>query len=391
LRNTFAVAQIALAVALVIGAALMSKGIVAMMHSADRYDPSHKLIFTVHLPQAQYSTPVVRSIWYKHSLDRLREIPGVKQAELSNALPLSDQGWQDGFEIENRPREPGRFQTAFRIPVSPGYFTAFHIPIIAGRGFAQSDDLGSKFVAIVSRRFAAQNFPDADPIGHRIRLGVGSKDLTPWITIIGVTEDADYNLFLRVNAGTVYLNVAQLPPVDETYSLVTDGNASAVAPMARKALAQIDEGLPLDDLEDYAQFMHEKLIGLDYVAALLGTDAVIALLLAAIGIFGVMANLVAERTREIGVRLALGARREDVLLIILRRASILMTCGLGFGLVGAFALARGVASLLYGVSPNDALVFGVTTASIAAIALLSSWIPARRAAAIDPIIALRDE
>jgi ABC-type antimicrobial peptide transport system permease subunit len=149
--------------------------------------------------------------------------------------------------------------------------------------------------------------------------------------------------------------------------------------------------LPLDGVETYAQFMNEKLIGLTYVAAMLGTDALIALLLASIGIFAVMANSVAERTREIGVRLAMGARRQDVLRMILGRATILTGTGLGVGLLLAVGLAHGVANLLYGVSPNDPVVFGGITASIAAIALVSSWIPARRAAIIDPIKALRDE
>jgi ABC-type antimicrobial peptide transport system permease subunit len=149
--------------------------------------------------------------------------------------------------------------------------------------------------------------------------------------------------------------------------------------------------LPLDGVETYAQYMHEKLIGLAYVAVMLATDALIALLLAAIGIFGVMANMVGERTREIGVRLAMGAQREDVLRMILRRATILTATGLGMGLLIAVGLAHGVANLLYGVSPNDPVVFGGITTAIATVALVSSWIPARRAARIDPMVALRDE
>jgi ABC-type antimicrobial peptide transport system permease subunit len=208
---------------------------------------------------------------------------------------------------------------------------------------------------------------------------------------VGVVEEADYSLWLRTNPPAVYTDVAQLPPSGTTYSVTTTGDPLAVAPAARKALAELDPTLPLDDLQTYKQFIHERLTGLFYVAAMLGFDAVIALLLAAIGIFGVMANLVGERTREIGVRLALGAQREDVLRMILRRAGWLTGAGGCIGLAMAFGLAHGVASLLYEVSPNDPIVFATITAAITAIALMASWLPARRAAHIDPMTALRDE
>jgi ABC-type antimicrobial peptide transport system permease subunit len=158
-----------------------------------------------------------------------------------------------------------------------------------------------------------------------------------------------------------------------------------------KALAAIDPGLPLDSVETYEKHVHEQLTGMFYVAAMLGFDALVALVLAAIGIFGVMANLVGERTREIGVRLAMGAQRADVLRMILRRAAWLTAAGVLTGLVLAFALAHGVANLLFEVRPDDPLVFtGITTAVIA-VAMLASWLPARRAARIDPMVALRDE
>ena len=315
----------------------------------------------------------------------------MKHAELTSALPLSDYPSLHDCQIENRPLAPGKFQSALRIQVSSGYFAAFHIPMISGRGFNQDDDLRSQPVAIVSRRFVVRYFPAESPLGHRIRMGSGPKDMTPWMTIVGVVDEADYTLFERLDAGAVYLSMAQEPPADTTYSVITDGDPFAIAPAARKALAALDPALPLDELGTYAQFMHEKLIGLAYVAVMLGTDALIALLLAAIGIFSVMANLVGERTREIGVRLAMGARREDVFRMILRRATILTATGLGLGLLLAFLLAHGVANLIYGVSPDDPLVFGSVTAAIAAIALVASWIPARCAADINPIAALRDE
>jgi putative ABC transport system permease protein len=176
-----------------------------------------------------------------------------------------------------------------------------------------------------------------------------------------------------------------------TYAITTHGDPLAIAAAARKALEALDPTLPLDNVETYAHSIHEGLTGMFYVAATLAFDALIALLLAAIGIFGVMANLVGERTREIGVRLALGARREDVLGMILRRAAWLTGAGVSAGLLLAFGLAHMAANLLYEVRPGDPVVFATITVSIASTALLASWLPARRASHIDPMVALRDE
>jgi putative ABC transport system permease protein len=391
LRNIFAVSQIALAVALVIGAALMSKGMGAMLHMADAFKPSKVLTFNVTLPAARYDTSRKQAAWYAASLEKLRALPSVAHAEVTMALPYCDMGWLDGFEIENRATVPGKLQSALHISVSEGYFGALHIPIVSGRVFNQSDSMDSQPVALVSRRFATQYFPGGNALGHRIRMGAARDSHARWLTIIGIAEETSYSLWDQAPHPAIYMDVAQMPPSGATYTVMTDGDPQALAPAARKALAAIDSTLPLDTVETYAQLMHDSLIGLIYASVLLVVDALIALLLAAIGIFAVMANLVGERTREIGVRLAMGARREDVLGMILRRASWLTGTGVGIGLLLAFGLAHGVANLLYGVRPDDPLVFGTITAAIVGIAFLASWFPARRAAHIEPMAALRDE
>ena len=390
LRNVFAVLQISLAVALVIGAALMSKGMWSLLHLADVYQPKQMLTFDVSLPAARYDTPQKLAGWYADSLAKLRALPGVASAEVTSALPYSDNGWNRQVAIENRPVMPGKIQDALNLPVSAGYFDAMHIRLIAGRGFTHSDSLASLAVAVVSRRFASQYFPGENSLGHRIRMGrPDSHD--PWLTIVGVAEETPYTLWDQTPYSVVYMSVAQVPPTDVTYAVVTNGDPLALADPARKTLAGLDPLLPVNLVETYAQLIHESLIGLIYAAVMLSIDALIALLLAAIGIFGVMANLVGERTREIGVRLAMGARREDVLVLILRRASWLTAAGIGSGLLLAFALAHLVANLLRGVRADDPAVFASITAVIAAIALASSWIPARRAAHVDPMQALRSE
>jgi putative ABC transport system permease protein len=391
LRNLLAVSQIALAVTLVIGAALMCKGALGMLHETDQYNPTHMLTFQVHLPAARYDTPQKKAGWFNESLARLRALPGVERAEVTAALPSSDDAWDNDAQIENRPLDPGQSRIALRLVVSAGYFGEFHIPLISGRTFSSSDDLRSQPVAVISRSFASRYFPGENPLGKHIRMGTPGNDETPWLTVVGVVEEATYSLIQSERPAAVYMNVAQLPPDGIIFAITTSGDPMIVAPSARKALAVIDPALPLTGVETYAQLTREKLTGMFFVAALLGVDALVALLLSAIGIFGVMANLVGERTREIGVRLAMGARREDVLKMILRRAAWLTGAGVSIGLVLALALARGVASLLHDVSPNDPAVFSTITATVIAVALLASWLPARRASRIDPIVALRDE
>jgi predicted permease len=391
LRNILAVAQISLAVALVIGAALMCKGMLGMLHLTDRYQPEKTLTFNVHLPANRYDTPQKMAGWYNQSLDRLRAIPGVESAEVTSALPNSDNGWVDDVQIENRPLAPGQSRTALRLPVSAGYFSAFHIPIVSGRIFSQDDDLRTKPVVIVSRAFAATYLPNQSPLGHRIRMGAEANPQTEWMTIVGIVEETNYSLWQKERPAAVYMDVTQLPPDGIIYSIKTGGDPLALAPSIRKALAALDDTLPLDGVRTYAQYTHEELTGMFYVAALLGLDALVALLLAAIGIFGVMANLVGERKREIGVRLALGARREDVSRMILGRAGWLTGAGVCIGLLLAFILSHGVANLLFEVRPDDPMIFASITAAITGVALLASWLPARRAAQIDPMVALRDE
>jgi putative ABC transport system permease protein len=389
LRNIFAVAQISLAVALVIGAALISKGMRTMLHSADAYEPQKMLTFNVSLPAARYETPQKRAAFYADTLEKLRTLPGVTHAELTSSLPYTDEGWLRDCEIENRPLMPGKFQTALHLPVSEGYFGALRIAMVAGRGFTPSDSLESVPVAVVSQRFAAQYFPNEDPIGHRIRMG-GHESTEPWVRIVGVAQETSYSLWDATHE-VVYTSAMQTAPAGIGYSVITTGDPMALAPQARRVIAAIDPALPLDVVETYQGRMNDNMTGLMYAAAMLIIDGLIALLLAAVGIFGVMANVVGERTREIGVRLAMGASREDVMRMILRRASWLTGTGLALGLAAAFVLARLLANLLRGVQPHDAVVFTSISVAIAIVALAASWLPARRAARVDPMEALRSE
>jgi putative ABC transport system permease protein len=391
LRNIFAVAQIVLAVALVIGAALMAKGLGAMFHRSDVYGTKQALIFGVSLPPKNYDTPQKQAAWYADSLSKIQALPGVKTAVITTTLPDGNDGtWDDAFRIDNRPVVPGQIQNAARLAVSQGYFNALHVPLVDGRAFNTSDGMDTTPVAIVSRKFAAHYFPGTTAIGHKIRFGT-DKDNEPWVTVVGIAADVQYQWTDDSPEPAIYLNSAQIPPAATKYVVVTEGNPLTVAPDVRRVLASMDATLPLDTMETYAEYIREGLIGLTNASNALAEDAAIALLLAGIGIFGVMANLVGERRREIGVRLTMGASRQDVLRMFLRRAGILTGIGLLIGVPLAAALARTVASLLYGVRAGDIVVFVSTTVAISAIALLAAWIPARRAALVDPMESLRSE
>jgi len=391
LRNGFAITQIALAVALVIGAALMSKGILATLQFADIYHPSRMLVFSVTLPESEYPDATKQIAWYRQSLDSIRTLPGVRSAEVTTMLPYGSGGWTDDFRIEGRPTEPGKFNSAMRLYISGGFFRALNVPMLSGRGFNSGDGATTEPVAIVNRKFVQMYFPNEDPLGHRIQMSATRDSHDPWVRIVGVSDNAAYQWVDQTAQPAMYLDVAQAPPERAMYVVMSDGNPLAPAGAIRRRLAGIDNTLPLDFVQTYEQFLHDTTIGLTYAASMLGSDAGIALLLAAIGVFGVMANLVAERRREIGVRLAMGAQRADVLRMILQRAAILTGPGVAAGVVFAAVLARLLASLLYGVRPGDPVVFASVVATIGLVAMLASWEPARQAARMDPVEALRDQ
>jgi putative ABC transport system permease protein len=275
--------------------------------------------------------------------------------------------------------------------VTGGYFQALRIPQQSGRNFNSGDTLDTQPVAVVSRKFVEKYFSGENPLGRRLQVGAAVNRRAQWVRIVGVVDDVDYLWIDRNAEPAIYLNAVQMPPSGVTFVVTTTGDPMSLASSVHQALAALDPAIPLDAVQSYATYVKVELTGLVYAGVMLSVDALIALLLAAIGIFGVMANTVAERTQEIGVRIALGARPDVVLAMILRRAALLTGIGVVVGTVLAFALARVSANLLFGVSPNDPVVFVSIIAAITVIALLVSWGPARRAASIDPMRALRTE
>jgi predicted lysophospholipase L1 biosynthesis ABC-type transport system permease subunit len=222
-------------------------------------------------------------------------------------------------------------------------------------------------------------------------MGSAENSHEPWVRIAGICADVSYSWIDRETEPSVYLNVAQMPPAEGLYIVSTSGDPLSLAPSARQSFAALDLTVPLDSFQTYQHYLNEALAGLTYVAAWLTIDAFVGLLLAAIGIFGVMANVVAERTREIGLRMAMGASPHAMLRMVLRRAALLAGVGIAAGVILAAGVAQFSASLLFGVSPHDPAIFISITLTVAAVTLLASWAPARRAASIDPMRALRTE
>jgi putative ABC transport system permease protein len=391
LRNAFAVTQITLSVALVAGATLMATGMHSMLHVTERFAPRRLLTFNVDLPAARYTTPEQQKVFYDRTLQAIRAVPGVASADLTLALPYNNTGtwWQD-IAIEHVPSLPGEFRSTQRLTVTPGYLAGMHIPLLRGRSLTESDGLNNTPVAVISQKLAQRYFPNHDPLGQKIRLGRDS-DATPWITIVGVVDDVTLLWLDQTPQPAVYLSYAQFPASGTLFAVRTSTDPMSVAPAVRHVAAGVDPSLPLNNIESYEDYLRESLTGLSYVVVMFAVDAAIALLLSAIGVFGVMANAVAERTHEIGIRMALGAKPAQIRMLVLRRALILTSLGLAAGVPLAMGLARLVSSLVVGVSSTNVVIFSLTAFTVALAALLATLLPAQRAASIEPMSALRSE
>ena len=361
-----------------------------MLNAAGRFQPEKVLMFHAYLPAARYETAPKQSAFFASSLDRLRALPGVRSAVFATALPYNNEGvWWQGVTIPGDPALPGQTRNTQRLTVSPDFFSSFGLRTVQGRSLASSDTLDHPLVAVVSRRFAAEYFGTRDPIGRQIQLGKDTTDLTPPATIVGVVEDVIYTWVDQVPQPAVYFSAAQMPSTSGTFVLRTEGDPLSLAVPARRALANLDSTLPVDTPETYATYVHESFVGLSYMAVMLAADAAIALFLSGIGLFGVMANLVTERTHEIGIRFAVGAGRGSILALLMRRTLAVTSIGLGGGVVLAVAVGRVLTGTLQNVRAEQGQIILGTGLLVVLISLLAEDIPARPATTVDPGEALR--
>jgi putative ABC transport system permease protein len=292
--------------------------------------------------------------------------------------------------IQNRPVRPGEFRNANIENVNADYFRAMRIPLRSGRLLEESDSQDQPPVVVVSQSFARRFFPGENAIGKFIKAG-GDDAKSPWAKIVGVVGDIKYGVFETQTAPPIYFPYRQAPQAFTYLALKTEHDPTAFVTAVRSEVATIDPDLPVSEFFTLEKVFSDQVLGLSYVAVMLTVMGVIALVLAAVGVYGVMAYSVAERTQEIGVRVAMGAQPRDVLRLIMSRGVLITSVGLLIGLPLAWGLAQLMASLIYGVSAGDVTTFVVITLLMGAITLVACYVPTRKAMSVDPIIALRYE
>ena len=396
LRKSLVVIEVALSVVLLVGAGLMLRSFSRLRSVNPGFRTDHALTLRVSLPvpNGQISAADENRFvnFFDRTLERLSELPGVTAVGASNMIPLDGNGTDRLIEIEGYiPRDKSDMPDAQNRQVTPGWFAAMGIPLVTGRLVERSDDEKAPRIVVVNETFIKRFFPNGDAIGKRIRLGKLTADF-PWATIVGVVGDVRGFALDEPPQPTMYWPVAQIRATPSLAIVVrTQSDPNSLASPVRDAIAQIDSAQPIYDMQTLDQLVSKSLGQRRFTLTLMVLFGVIALVLSSIGIYGVMAFAVTQRTQEIGIRMALGASAMDVLKMVVGSGMLLAVIGVAVGLIGAFAVTRLMASLLFGVSPTDLVTFGLVTAGLLLVALLACYIPARRATKVDPLIALRYE
>jgi putative ABC transport system permease protein len=395
-RNSLVAAEMALAVTLLAGAALLARSFLALVRVDPGFAPDHVLSFSLSLPDARYDTPERADAFYGQLLERLRALPGVQSAGGVFGLPLSGFRFSmSAYDLDGRPltnEEQDKLSTQVRF-VTPDYFRTMGIAVVKGRAFTDADRAGAPPALMVNQAAATLLWPGQDPLGHRLTIGttMGMGQNRVSGEVVGVVRDTrDFGLDANARPETFFAH-AQVPVGFMSIVLRTVGDPDALTRSAAAAVAALDPEVPAFDVRTMNERVSESVARPRFYLLLLGTFSVVALVLAAVGTYGVMSYTVGERRREIGVRIALGARPAEVLALVVRQGMVVAGIGAAVGLAGALAGARILRNLLFGVGPTDLLAFAGAAALLAAVALLACYVPARRAARVDPMEALRHE
>jgi putative ABC transport system permease protein len=391
--NVLVVTELALALLLLIGAGLLIKGFWRLRSVEPGFETNNLLTMRVELPEARYKEIPKQTQFRERSLEAINTLPGVEAAMVSE-VPLTNDALMHNFVIEGRaPLSPGEEPELFSRTVMGNYFRTMKIPLLKGRDFNTQDREGTPLVGIVNETFVRQYFPSADVVGSRIRWARDDGD-PKWITIVGVVGDVKHFGLNQDEQPAVYTPYAQLfQPWKRWMQVVvrSQGDPQTITNMVKGQIWKIDNQIPVTKVRTMTEVMAASLAAQRFNMLLLGIFAGVALLLATVGIYGLMSYSITERTHEIGIRMALGAQTGDVLRMVVGQGLKLITVGVALGLAGAFALTRIMSSLLFGVRAVDPLTFAVVSVLLAVVALLACYIPARRATKVDPMIALRYE
>jgi putative ABC transport system permease protein len=391
-RKALVVVELGLAVLLLTGAALLIQSLWRLQRVNSGLHPENILTFNVTLPEVKYKSGD-QSQFFIDLKHRLESTPGVQSASSILPLPLSGDRFGISFEIEGRPMAPKDHPSADFFTTGVGYFKTMGIPIIKGRDFDDRDKHGSTPVIIITETFARQYFPNEDPIGKRIKPGISSYENEDSVMreIVGVAGDVRNRTLNTESKPAYYVPQTQVPFSQMVTVVKTTGEPHSLISAATKEVAAMDQDVPLFSVKSMEEYISTSVAAPRFSTTLLSIFAGVALVLTIVGLYGVMSYSVAQRTNEIGIRMALGAQSRDVLLMIVRQGSVLILLGLAIGLIGAYLATRVMASLLFGVTAKDPFTFVAVSVLLAIVALLACYIPALRATKVDPIDALRCE
>nr|MDP2528113.1 ABC transporter permease [Candidatus Palauibacterales bacterium] len=393
LRALHAGSEITLALVLLTGAGLMMKTMVRLSSVDPGFRVDRVQTMEIDLRAQRYDDDDARLGFWQPVLDRVRALPGVRSAAVGTVVPLTGNHSRTDITIEGMPLpRAGMFPHPDYHFVSPGYLATLEIPLIRGRDFGQADGADAPPVALVNAALARRYFPGQDPVGKRFMFGHPSADKAPeWVTIVG--EVGDTKLYGLANPARleVYLPFRQYPPGDGTLLVKSEGDPGALVSAIRGVVTSVDPDQPVGDVSTMSELRSQSVGERRMTLILLGIFSGLAVLLAAIGVYGVIAYSASRRVPEIAVRMALGAQRRDVLRLVLAQSGRIALAGIGVGVAAALALTRLMTGLLYGVSPSDPLTVVAAAALLGSIALLAGYLPARRAARVDPMRVLREE
>lgn len=390
-RAVLAVAEIALAMVLLTGAGLLTRSLSRLTSVSPGFDPNHVVKAMVSLPQYQYSTPAQWAAFSDELITRLQAQPGMKDSAVAGPLPIIDCCVSLAFQIVgNPPPRAGAADTANYVPASPNYFSVMGIPLLRGRLFDDSDSSAAAPVTVISETLAKRYFPNEDPLGHHLSFGFPANGPASR-EIVGIVGDI-HDVSLGEKPGPMmYVPFAQAPLYGGEVVVKSTLTASAVVDSIRDVTHSIDKNLPVTDITTLSGVLNESVAEPRFRTLLLGLFGAIALLLAAVGIFGVISYSVSRRTHELGIRMALGAQPGSVLKMILRETLALTLIGIAVGIPCALVSARLIAHLLFDLTPYDPVTLALVSIVLVAVGALASYIPARRATKVDPIVALRYE
>jgi putative ABC transport system permease protein len=390
LRTLLVVTEVALSMSLLVGSGLMIKSFWLLLKTNPGFQSDDVLTMGVDLSGEKYKEAASRADFHQELMRRLEALPGVKSAAAINHLPLGGSSSSSSFLIEGTPQPPPgqEFQGRYRV-CTPDYFRTLGIEVIRGRGFTEQDNSRSVPVVIVSETLANRFWPSQDPVGRRMRF-TGSLERHPWMEVVGVVNDVRHELDLPFTSD-YYLPYAQDPWSSMVLAARTLGDPLVMTQAIREQIQAIDRDLPVFDIRTMKQVRSQSTLTYSIAGTWMSIFALIALILAAVGLYGVISYGVSQRVRDIGIRVALGARSRDVVNMVVKQGMLLTFIGLAIGLVGGWALSRAMTSLLYGVSGTDWTTYVTTALLLAVVSFAACCLPARRASRVDPIVALRYE